>query len=560
MRFAAALIFSAAFANAGVTYTCDPTINAAVAGLCDTLNNTTAAIYNNTFSNINAPIYITFGATGLGSSYGYLNMVPYSVYINAATAHASGSTVQTAAMAALKSNALPIYGSGMVTVSSALGQSLGIPNMAGTMSNGSYCPLPGANCYVGIITITNSSSTPLYYRTGTIARNAFDFFTTVEHETDEVLGTSSCMDTTGSTLSDFCGSGIPAAVDLFRYSAAGKLIPMSALSAVPGAYFSYDGGATDIVAGLFYNTLSNGNDYGDFLSTCPATQYYVQDAVNCSGTGAGLDITNDGGPEIKILNALGYTLAPVKNLPVIMNSGVVTTGTTLSTIESGSWVTIYGSNFATIPQDWTTSIVNGNEPTSLGNVSVTIDGKQAYVEYVNPTQINVQVPDDANVGPVNVAVTTLAGTSSNAMVTLASVSPAFFTLDGKYAAGVIPAASGVYLAGTPNSYDLLGPTGLFAYNTRPVKKGELLELYSTGFGPGMTPVPSGKLVATPVQAMYPVSLSIGNVVIITVAYITASGLYQINVTIPQNVANGDNLLRAMVNGVQSPAGIYITVQ
>jgi len=41
-------MFSAALAQAGVTYTCDPSINAALAGLCNTLNTTTAGLYNNT--------------------------------------------------------------------------------------------------------------------------------------------------------------------------------------------------------------------------------------------------------------------------------------------------------------------------------------------------------------------------------------------------------------------------------------------------------------------------------------------------------------------------------
>ena len=38
----------------------------------------------------------------------------------------------------------------------------------------------------------------------------------------------------------------------------------------------------------------------------------------------------------------------------------------------------------------------------LGGVSVTIDGKQGYIWFVNATQINVQVPDDNNTGTVNV--------------------------------------------------------------------------------------------------------------------------------------------------------------
>ena len=78
-------------------------------------------------------------------------------------------------------------------------------------------------------------------------------------------------DTTGPALTDSCGAGVPSAVDLFRYSAAGKLIPDSALSTAPGAYFSYNGGTSDVVPNLFYSTLANGSDYADFVSNCPAT-------------------------------------------------------------------------------------------------------------------------------------------------------------------------------------------------------------------------------------------------------------------------------------------------
>ena len=547
-------------APGGVTYTCDPNINATVAGLCNTLNTTTTALYNNTFSNLNASIYIMFGPTGLGASSGYFNLVPYSTYVTAATISAGGSAVQTAAAAALKAYAQPVYGNGMVNLSAALGASLGIAGMSGTTSSGNFCNYPGTGCYAGIIIITNDPGTQLYYRTGTIGRNAFDFFTVVEHETDEVLGTSSCIDTTGPTLSNDCGTGVPAAVDLFRYSALGKLVTVSSLSTAPGAYFSYNGGTSDVAPNLFYNTLSNGDDYGDFASTCPAAQYYVQDAVGCAGTAAGLDITNDGNVEINMLNALGYTMG-ASALPAISKSGVVNSATASTTvIEAGSFATIYGTNLSPVIQTWTSSIVNGVLPSSLGGVSVMINNKMAYVEYVSPTQINVQAPDDAATGTVNVTVTTPAGTSTAATVTLAAVSPAFFTLDGKYVAGVIPSATGVYNPGTPNSYDLVGPTGQFPYNTRPAKKGELVELYMTGFGAGSPAVGAGKVIGGATQTIYPVSLSIGGVVVNGSAYIVGAGLYQMNVTIPATAASGDNALQAMVDGVQSPTGIAITIQ
>jgi len=96
---------------------------------------------------------------------------------------------------------------------------------------------------------------------------------------------------------DYCGDLDPSAVDLFRYQAPGTLVLEST---TPGAYFSYDGGATNGADGAIYNTLANGNDYADFTQNCQ----FVQDADGCLGSTQ--YITTDGGAEVNILDAVGY--------------------------------------------------------------------------------------------------------------------------------------------------------------------------------------------------------------------------------------------------------------
>ena len=118
--------------------------------------------------------------------------------------------------------------------------------------------------------------------------------------------------------------------------------------------------------------------------------------------------------------------------PLISPNGVVPVGSTISTIQPGSWISIYGSNLAT-----GTSVWNGDFPTSLGGVSVTIHGKPAYLWFVSPTQINLQAPDDTSTGPVEVVVTTPVGRVS-ATFQLAPFAPSFSLLDGRYAAGGDP--------------------------------------------------------------------------------------------------------------------------
>ncbi len=318
---AVSIAASANLAAAGtITYTCDPSINATEAGTCSYLNSTIAGLYSSTFTNANANIYITMGVTGLGDNEQYLNAISYPAYLTDLTANAvaSGNPIQASAVAALNGLDTAIYGSGDVEITAALGEALGVSasSLFGITSGGGRCTIGTANCYNGLITITTPANLAgetgqqLWWRQqgGTEPSNAYDFYSTVEHETDEILGTASCIDTQTNPLSNVCsffGANTPSAVDLFRYSSVGNLIPNSALSTTPGAYFSYNGGATNGADGAVYNTLDNGNDYADFLSGCP-TKVFVQDGTGCPGGDANVNITNDGGAEIDILNAVGY--------------------------------------------------------------------------------------------------------------------------------------------------------------------------------------------------------------------------------------------------------------
>jgi hypothetical protein len=185
--------------------------------------------------------------------------------------------------------------------------------MLGITVTSASCTPGTPGCYNALITVTNDPSVPLYYDNlgGTEPADAYDFYAVVAHEADETLGTSSCI-STSDVLSDGCGTGVPSAADLYRYLSAGDLVLDSTLSAVPGAYFSYNGGSTNGANGpagpKLYNTVANGDDYGDFLSSEPdcGTNQVVQDAEGCPGEDHGLSILNDGGGEIHILSAVGY--------------------------------------------------------------------------------------------------------------------------------------------------------------------------------------------------------------------------------------------------------------
>jgi PEP-CTERM putative exosortase interaction domain len=131
----------------------------------------------------------------------------------------------------------------------------------------------------------------------------------VEHETNEVLGTASCI--TGSspgtiTTSVNCTNHLPAnpavgvsAPDLFRYASSGTRSYLTTANGT-AAYFSINGGVANIAN---YNNQPNGADYGDWNGA----SLRVQNAFGSPNTN-GTNITNDGGSEIAVLDAIGYNL------------------------------------------------------------------------------------------------------------------------------------------------------------------------------------------------------------------------------------------------------------
>ena len=316
----AAIVALPALAN--IQYTCDPSFSTyAPAGICtsaDGLNGSAVAgVYSSLFSNANASIYITFGGTNAyGQSDTVFTPVPYSDYYTALATH-TDNPVALASLGVL-GDPLGSQSDGNVDVSSALASALGLTapsdngaNTAGLDKNGNPCVLGPGNptCYNGLINILAVPG-QFYFPPATYTTGQIDFYTVVEHETDEVLGTVSCIagQNTNGCQTDPASTDASAA-DLFRYSALGTRSFLNAADGSTGAYFSIDSGLTDIAD---YTNSPNAGDYGDWLSIYP---YLVQDAQVSQQVN--LDISTDVGvnsnhypqPEVAVLDAVGFNRA-----------------------------------------------------------------------------------------------------------------------------------------------------------------------------------------------------------------------------------------------------------
>ena len=284
---------SSAANGTGIVYTCDPNLTAVYAPVCTVLNTTIASLYSATFTNANAAIYVKLGATDLGLSDYAIDTAIYSRLRTALIASEAGANDVTAVTASVPLNGA--YSGLEFQYPNALARSLGFSAGFGIPTSGQgFCTAGASGCYDGIITVSNSA--PLYFRNGTIGSDQFDFFTVVEHETDEILGTASCA---------FGCSGDIAPADLFRYHSSGTLSFAAgsnhacSSSSSNNACFSLDG----VHMLQEYNNLDNGDDAGDWSYGC--TQNFVQNAEICAGVG-NVDISPTA--EILVLDVIGYTL------------------------------------------------------------------------------------------------------------------------------------------------------------------------------------------------------------------------------------------------------------
>ena len=255
--------------------------------------------------------------------------------------------------------------------------------------------------------------------------------------------------------------------------------------------------------------------------------------------------------------AVAATIAP----PSINPGGVVSASAfgEFTSIAPGSWIEIYGSNLAAATRSWTTTDFKGiKAPTSLDGTSVTIAGLPAYVSFISPGQVNVQVPS-VPTGPQPLVVTAPGGSSNAYTVTVNTQEPGFlapasFILGGKqYVASLFPDYTTFAI-----------PTGAIAnVPSRPAQPGDALIIYGVGFGDVSPDIPPGEIVQEQNMLAAPFNVYFGDVEA-TVQYDGLSpgyvGLYQFNVVVPDVPASNLVPLTFTLGGNPGTQTLYIAVE
>ncbi len=238
--------------------------------------------------------------------------------------------------------------------------------------------------------------------------------------------------------------------------------------------------------------------------------------------------------------AVALAQAAVAQTPQITSASVVNAASYAQPIAPGSLVSIFGTNLATT----STSEVGQPLPIQLAGTSVAVNGVQAPLLFVSPTQINLEIPSAtsfcyacSDFELTSFIVTTAAGSSEAVQVPISMGAPAAFTVDGSGCGQA--AALNVTSAGSVSQNS---PSNSAA-------PGDYISLFGTAFGPVYDQPVDGTAATGPTVLQSVVDVTVGFIGPNTpvTAYITPAyaglapglvGVDQMNFQIPQGTLQG----------------------
>jgi uncharacterized protein (TIGR03437 family) len=221
-------------------------------------------------------------------------------------------------------------------------------------------------------------------------------------------------------------------------------------------------------------------------------------------------------------------------------------------ISPGSWVSIFGERMA----DGTGLANSVPFPNTLNGTQVALGDIPLPVLYVSAGQVNALIPYSLSASTNHPLLIQRNGTSSVPLdVTVADVLPAIYTTNqsGKGQGAILIANTGL----------LAAPLGAFP-GSRPVQRGEYLEIYASGLGTVLNRPADGAAAPAGATTLMTPTVTIGGVQATNVIYSGLApglvGLYQVNVQVPVGVPTDDAVEVVVAVGGNSSNTVTIAVQ
>jgi uncharacterized protein (TIGR03437 family) len=282
-----------------------------------------------------------------------------------------------------------------------------------------------------------------------------------------------------------------------------------------------------------------------------------------------------GGPTLigALVSGGGSAAAEALDVAIVLGSSMTGAITSVNTarasaasqpaIAPNDWIEIHGINLVPTNKPasgvtWSTApeFAVGKMPTQLNGVSVTVNGKPAYVYFycsaaTNPVcpmdQINVLTPPDFDTG-AGITVTSGAGRIQDLQVGERAATPSFLRFGGSR-----------YVVASHADYSLAGPASLYPGLTTPVWPGETMLLWGVGFGlPAETITPGSAVQSGSMPGK--LACTLGARPAAAAVALVSPGLYQLNLTVPPDARSGDQPVSCVYAGTASPDGGLIAVR
>jgi uncharacterized protein (TIGR03437 family) len=254
-------------------------------------------------------------------------------------------------------------------------------------------------------------------------------------------------------------------------------------------------------------------------------------------------IVVDGSGNVYVSDTDNYIVRELQpQKPTIAGGGVVNAASFTAKFSPGALASVFGSNFTGAGLSAIGSLPLAS---SLGGVSVLVNGVAAPVLYENSSQINFQIPWETKTGSATVLVSTGGVAGSAVNITVQAAAPELF-VQGTHAV-------------VQNSDFSLNSAG------DPAKTGSTIMAYLTGAGAVSNqpadgaPAGSGSDLSTVTST---VTATIGGKTAqVSFAGLAPDfvGLWQANIVVPSGLAKGDFPLVVTVDGQSSgPANVSVT--
>lgn len=364
----------------------------------------------------------------------------------------------------------------------------------------------------------------------------------------------------GKGTPGFSGNGGPATSAELRY-------PSGVAVDASGNIFVADTSNSRIrvvVENRTISTVAGTGRFGDGGDSGLAVSAELRFPVGVAiGTAGKLYVVDTQNSRIRLLTPV--VVPPTSVGPPTIGEGGVVTDTAFggaTAAAPGSWVEIQGDNLAVATREWVPADFDGAlAPTVLEGTRVSIGGEAAFVSYVSPNRLKVQVPSRISAGTHGLIVSTAAGDSAAYELTVNETEPALhapaaFRMDDTQFAGSLLEDGTTWAL----------PTGAVeGAASRPVRAGETLTFYGVGFG-GVTPVAgAGETVQAENSLTRAIEIRFGeSVAVVSYAGLALGrvGLYQFNVVVPEvaNAEGGAVPLTFRLDGVPGKQTLFVAVQ